>query len=196
MDIIKLDENLMQGSKPDCKITEGIWIAGGAVRSWFVKEKAMDIDIFTHSSDCFTAFKDENNLNDQNCIHNEKNVETYSIDNKRIQLIKFYRENVKELLDSFDFTICQFAYDGGNIFTTPNAIVSTLRKHLAVNKIQEGFEMDSFRRAFKYQQKGYQPCIGTMRDIALALSQKEQKELEQQVQMSPGGGTRGFIRWD
>ena len=99
------------------------------------------------------------------------------------------------MLDGFDFNVCQFAWDGSKVFATMEAIVGALRGHLAVNKLQPGFEMDSFRRAFKYQRRGFLPCAGTMLTLATALQSLTPEKIKEQVEMSPGGGKR-FIHFD
>lgn len=196
MDIIKLSENMMLGKKPDTvELVDDCWIAGGAIRSWFNREPASDIDIFFASFEQRDLFLEKNRLNKDNLAFSSTTADTYKKGNQLIQAIKIYKPTVEELFDSFDFTICQFAYDDVEIFTTAEAIVSSLRKHLAVHKIQKGYEVDSLRRAFKYYEKGYKPCLGTIRDLALAFSMVQEATIQQQIEISPGGGHRG-VRWD
>jgi hypothetical protein len=110
-------------------------------------------------------------------------------------LIKLYRNTIEDLFDCFDFTICQFAWDGNDIFSTIEGVITTERKHLSVHKVQKGFEIDSLRRAFKYFEKGYKPCLGTIGELGKSLAGTELKEIEQQIQISPGGNKR-IVRWD
>ena len=51
------------------------------------------------------------------------------------------------------------------------------------------------RRAFKYQRKGFEPCLGTIRDIAEVIRTLNEEELKAQVELSPAGGKR-FVRFD
>jgi hypothetical protein len=102
---------------------------------------------------------------------------------------------VEDLLDSFDFTVCQFAYDGSNVFSTPEAIISVTRNHLGVHNISKEFAVDSLRRAFKYSKKGYYPCNGTIQKLADSLRGLTAEEVKNAVEISPGGGRR-LIRID
>jgi len=199
MNIIEINESLMLGKKPEVQMVNSCWVAGGAIRSWFDREKMSDIDIFFKNQEALDNFKNTNSLKTPS--FSTKITDTFILneDNnskKIIQTIKIFRDSIESLFDSFDFTICQFAWDGTKIYSTIEAIVSVSRKHLAVHKIQEGYEIDSLRRAFKYQNKGYKPCLGTIRDLALALSKKQEVDITSQVQISPGGHVRGAIRWD
>lgn len=76
----------------------------------------------------------------------------------------------EETLKSFDYTLCCFCWDGERIHGTVEAIDAVHRKKLAVANIQTGFEFDTLRRAFKYARKGYWPCGGSLRDLAMAIT--------------------------
>jgi len=194
MKIIELEEKLMQGHRPDVLVPEGCWVAGGAVRSWFTGEKTSDIDVFAKDEKTLLSFASANNLNE--VVQEAEKLITYKY-SPPVQLIKRYYPDVEATLDSFDFVICQFAWDGKKIYTTQEAIVSTLRKHLGVHKIQKEFALDSLRRMVKYVKKGYTPCMGTLRDVALVFQSIEKKEeIENQLQYYPNGAVRKIIRWD
>ena len=114
--------------------------------------------------------------------------------------MRTYRDQLKEChklglnketrFDSFDFTVCQFGWDGKDIFGTSLGLVSALRGHLGVHKIDKALATDSLRRAFKYAAKGYKPCHATIRDLGLSFNSLAKEEIENQIQISPNGGTR------
>lgn len=193
--MMTLNEKYMRGQKPDFDILaynlDGFWIAGGSIRRWFTGEKQnSDIDIFCNSDNVVDNLCVKLNLTTD--INNERYI---TFKNSPIQIIinpKFV--SMEECINHFDFTICQFAWDGQRIIATQDAIISTLRHHLAVNEIQPGFEVDSLRRAFKYANAGYQPCMGTIRDMAISL-QREEIDINKQVEISPGGKMR-IPKWD
>ena len=183
---IKLLDKHMAGEKPDVTLVPGTVIAGGAVRRWFSGEKQdSDIDIFCKDSESEKSFITINNL-----VERSRNDRIVMFIKSPIQLIlKPQLVTPEDLLDHFDFVHCQFAYDGTEIITTIEAILSVARKHLAVHSIQKGFEIDSLRRAFKYAKQGYWPCIGTIRDLCKAINSAEVTDLTKFDTISPD-------RWD
>lgn len=184
----------MLGQPPKVHLIDGTWACGGSIRRWFTGEKQnSDIDIFRRNEETERAFIVANSL--ENKTRNEA-PNTLTWKDPPIQIIRFDRSSIEEVLENFDFTICQFGWDGNKIWTTPEAIISTTRKHLAVAKIQEGYELDSLRRAFKYAESGYCPCLGTLKEIGLAFARATAEKVEQQSELSPGGGMRQKMRWD
>lgn len=197
MDLIVLADKMMRGRPPKIDmdgISELCFVAGGSVRRWFVGEKqTSDIDIFPLIKE--NEKEIVSTLELKELIWKNKNTDTYRKDGVVYQIIHRYAKSEDILLDTFDFCHCQFAWDGKKVSATPNAIITALRKHLMVHKFQEGYEMDSLRRAFKYQRQGYTPCWGTLQDIAKQIGLLEDKDIEKQVELSPGGGIR-TVRFD
>ena len=190
--MIELSKQEMQGYIPDLEIPDGFVIAGGSIRRWFTGEK-QDSDF-----DYFRIDGEENyklSIDGISEIYSNQIQTTYSLDGKRLQSIKKRYVSVEDLFEHFDFHHCQFAYDGENIFTTKKAIISSLRKHLSFNNVIEGFELDTLRRAFKYQRQGFTPCSGTIADIAMMLKASD-SDFDQQRIMSPNGGKKNIVRFD
>jgi hypothetical protein len=197
MEIITLDQKHMKGSRPTLHLPEGIWIAGGAVRSWFDgSEFSRDVDVFATGENPVKEFIKRNRLDSLSPSRDTEQLTEYKRGQQIIQIIRFYRTSLEDVFDHFDFTLCQFGMDNEKAYCTPEALISLSRKHLAVHKIQEGFEFDTMRRSYKYMAKGYKPCLGTMRDIANSFISKTQEQLDTQVSISPGGGSRLHVRWD
>lgn len=194
MNIVEIPRMLLTGEPTDLKITQGTWVAGGAIRCWYLqKPNKSDIDFFFVSEQAAEDFKRENNIGNPRYVH--KNADTFLVNGMRIQLIKLYHSNVESLLDSFDFTICQFAYDGKTVYATADAMITAARGHLMVHKIQQGYELDSLRRAFKYAKKGFEPCLGCLKMIAESFRELPQESLSNQFEISPSGGKR-VLRYD
>lgn len=187
--IVQLNLDDMRGPKPAVEPACGCWIAGGAVRAWFTGgEKVSDIDVFGPSLQATADFV--NSLFRPKLVGAHSNAETYLVYGSLVQVIKLFKPNIDELLYGFDYNVCQFAWTGEGIFATQEAIIGALRGHLAVGRISHDFAMDSLRRAFKYQKKGYAPCAGTLRDIANALRKLSDEDVKNQVEISPSGGKR------
>jgi hypothetical protein len=166
-------------------------MAGGAIRGWFSgKEKLSDVDIFFQSQEALRNYNFTLIENRFKELASHKDATTWSNGETLFQCItvQFYN-NINELLDSFDYTICQFAWDGKTIFSTNLATISTLRNHLGVHKLNEN-AVDSLRRAFKYAKKGFYPCSGSLQQIAHALRGLTVEQINNAIEISPGGGRR------
>lgn len=191
IDLVKLDKSAFLGKTPAVSPSKDTWIAGGAIRQWFNSGESMsDVDVFGKNQEALDNFIKEKLWAAQK-LSEQQHLSSFSLNGQLIQVIKYsYYENITSLLDSFDFTVCQFAWDGQDVYSTESAIVSVLRKHLRVHKITKELAVDSLRRAFKYQRKGYEPCLGTIKDLSFAFEAITKESIESQVSISPGGGTR------
>lgn len=194
--IVEIKSDLMLGRKPDVKLPDGCWGAGGAYRRWFMGEpQNSDIDVFCKNDEAEAAFVEANGLGG---IKKDEFVmaTNYKVGDRLIQVNKLRFGTIEAVFAWFDYSICQFGIDGDRPVATPEALIGASRKHLAVNNIHKEYAADSLRRAFKYAAAGYSPCLGTIRDIAKAMLQATPEEIEQQVLISPRGGVRDFIRFD
>jgi len=188
--LIKINPLQCHGVEPVIAPVGDIWICGGAIRQWFIgSEKPSDIDVFGKSDVALSQFA-KTVLKDCPIISQNPNTDTYDYKGQWVQLIKFYHPTIESVLDSFDFTVCQFGWDGKDIYSTPSAVISVLRGHLGVHQIKGEFAADSLRRAFKYQKKGYQPCAGTIRQLGLSFVSLTPEQINNQVEISPNGGRR------
>lgn len=193
----EIPTDFMRGTKPDVELAADCWLAGGSVRRWFTGEKqCSDFDLFCRNDAAEAALIEANNLTGKMILHKGERTTTYRRGKRIVQIIHLRFDSMEALLESFDFHHCQFGYDGSEVFTTFAGAVSCLRKHLAVNKVQPGFQLDTLRRAFKYAKQGYEPCIGTLRSLAASFEKVTPEELEDQVWVSPAGGRRSSVRWD
>lgn len=130
---------------------DGPWIAGGSI--WKSMENIpleCDIDFF---------FKDENQLNETKRLMNSMPYIHRIIKEKqnrfnttydfhihdgdydktvKIQFISFKQwPNPKELLDNFDFTACQFLFDGNEIHTGDDSIEHVKAKKIVLNRVKK-----------------------------------------------------------
>lgn len=188
--VIEIDKSLLRGKEPTLKPIEGTWIAGGAIRQWFVgNEKSSDIDFFAQDEDKFDLLiKHLESLCGKHIAEKEHAI-SFLYRGQLVQAIKFNFRNVQLMFDEFDFNVCQFAWDGTKVYSTLFAITSVMRGHLGVSKINKGLAIDSLRRAFKYTEKGYKPCNGTLQEIARSMAGLNEEQIKSQVTVSPGGGS-------
>lgn len=191
--LIKIEEKFMLGPKLEMPLPTfaNCWIAGGAIRRWFTgKEELSDVDVFFENDLAFHDYCIRLKGLRYEEIGSHMNAVTFEGEAK-IQCIRarFY-PTLEVVFDSFDYTVCQFGWDGKDFFTTPHAIMSVLRNHLGVHNISKEYAVDSLRRAFKYHNKGFKPCNGTLQAIASSLSGLTQEQIKNAIEISPGGGLR------
>jgi hypothetical protein len=170
--------------------SEGPWIAGGAVRRTIqCKTLDSDFDFFFASADQTEKFAaDLVSLGGQLRGKNEKN-QTYILPSKvvggdnetpltqlpelKIQLITFqYFASAEQVIDSFDFTLCQFAYDGSKLYMGDFSLWDVARKRLVPNRIS--YATSSLRRLLKYANQGFTVCGGALSEILQQVVQNPQ----------------------
>jgi hypothetical protein len=163
------------------EITEGVWLAGGALRRTLIGQNLdSDIDFFfkgkTHL-DHFRAYLRQLGATKKNETQHQ---ETFLLTPEgweepiEVQLIKIgYYEDVEALLDSFDFTCTQFAYDGRNLYAGEYSLWDISRKRLAVHKIT--YAVASMRRLIKYSNQGFTVCAGCMAEFLTEVAEDPSK---------------------
>lgn len=152
---------------------DGPWLAGGAIRRTLIGDPlSSDFDFFFRDSDQLDSFRKEIRSKGAQKFVDNDHVETYSLEisgkPQTIQLIKFrFYRCAEDVLDSFDFTITQFAYDGKDLITGEYALWDLARRRLAIHKLTYG--VATMRRLLKYTKQGYTACAGTMQSILDAV---------------------------
>lgn len=140
-------------SKIPLDLTTGPWIAGGAALSAWTGDIVNDVDVyFPHEIGHDATLAVLREVREITFVSD--NATTLKRDNAiTIQLIKQPHVNIKSVLDSFDFTVCQIATDGaGNFVGTAQAFADIAEKRLRVNKfVKEKF----LSRWAKYNLYGY-----------------------------------------
>lgn len=152
------------------KVQNGAWCAGGAIRRTLIRMPLdSDYDFFFRDADHMAEW--EKKLPKTLKMVRETPHHKHwrgTIEGSElpvdIQAIKFrFYASAAELIDSFDYTITQFAYDGETLTTTPMALWDLGRKKLAVHKIT--YPVATMRRMLKYTSQGFTACAGCMQQI-------------------------------
>lgn len=78
-----------------------------------------------------------------------------------------YYTSPESVIDSFDFTITQCAYDGTDFYFGEYTLWDIPRKKLALHKLTYG--VATMRRLIKYTDQGFTACAGVMRSILEAV---------------------------
>lgn len=181
----------------------GPWVAGGAIRRIFSgEEHNTDIDYFFQNEEQFnnvkTALESEGAIlrgkNDMNHSYTipateevvydaetgEETPFTKFVAEVKVQLIHFrYYANPYEVLDSFDYTLSQFLWDGASFYFGDFSLFDVARKRLVPHKISYG--VSTLRRMLKYTDQGYTICAGGLGDILNQVADKPEI-INQEVQ--------------
>lgn len=159
---------------------EGPWVAGGAVRRVFEGDYTdTDFDFFFRNVEQKDAFvKQILSSNSAKIVSNDKNAtltvpgfnqsvgedEFVYVPERTVQAIHFrYYESPQDVIDSFDYTMTQFAYDGAHFYMGNFSLYDVARKRLVPHKIT--YATDSLRRMLKYANQGYTVCAGAMSEV-------------------------------
>ncbi|HEY3494781.1 MAG TPA: hypothetical protein VGK73_08855 [Polyangiaceae bacterium] len=157
----------------------GPWLAGGAVRRLFCGEDplASDLDFFFRDgaqADQFVSGLEERKL--KKAASKSKSAANFvlELDGKAIpiQVVRIgYYANLAAALDTFDFTVRQFGFDGSTFTASNLGLLDLARKRLVVHKIT--YAVASVRRMMKYGAQGFTVCNGTIEAILRAVSADE-----------------------
>ncbi len=173
------------------------WLAGGALRRLITKQKLdSDFDFFFKSPDSFEGFykgiKSCKNIKVQKEFRNEHNItlivnvvgsedgELEIIEGLKLQLINIqYYNTIEEVLESFDYTLCQVALDDGNLVLGDTTLWDLGNKRIVINKIT--YPVASLRRLLKYTNQGYYACQGCLTGLLSSVAEKPEL-LENKIQ--------------
>jgi hypothetical protein len=139
---------------PKCT-RQGPWIVGGTIRRLLAGEKlTTDIDVM---------FKNEAQYEDYcawlreagaQIVDESPRQSTYQYEGWEIQPIKAsFSNTLRQTLEKFDFTICQFGFDGENLIWGDHSMEHLKEKRLEFIGTQD--HVSTMRRAFKYANQGF-----------------------------------------
>lgn len=138
----------------------GPWIAGGAVRRWYTGiPQEGDADFFFANDEQYKMFcKELEQITEVPSTTNKFNTtfrlrvdDFWSVD---IQAIQYkYFPNVYQLLNGFDLTVSQMAFDGQYIHTFQRTIDDNEKRQIKFHKITCGIL--SMMRIGKHMKQGY-----------------------------------------
>ncbi len=158
-------------------LPEGAVLAGSFVASLInPAHRPSDIDIFFTSGEAFIdtyellcnppdaddawALKGyKPNIPIQDILEKSKSIRLVNFEHPDptrlpIQLIKMvWYESAAHVIDSFDFTVTQFAVDNHILTMNPASVYDLFKNNLVINRHQ--FPMESLYRLVKYSKKGY-----------------------------------------
>lgn len=175
-----------KGTKPQVILPQGSWVAGGAVRRWYMGEpQDADYDVFTTGEEATQAFLKANGLSEFDGLTAPMGFATnYGV----VSVNKHHFPNIREVLDYFDFTICQFLWDGGPVIkVNRRAIRDAEKKRLVVHNLRLDTILSSMWRISKYGLQGYRISFGELKKIATAIRTMPQATYDKNG-IFPSGG--------
>ena len=170
-------------SLPDLS-SAGPWLAGGALRrTLLAQEPSSDLDFFFRDADQLLAFAASlefagmtKTRETEHHVEYRGKVGDSGID-RIVQLIRFsFYSTAQQVIDSFDYTICQFVFDGTVLTVGDYALWDLGRKRLAIHKIR--YPLATMRRMIKYTSQGFTACAGCMATILRETAQNPQLQSE------------------
>jgi hypothetical protein len=160
--------------------TESRWIAGGAIRRTIAGLSLdSDIDFFFKDENALNAWEKEVTEKGASLLSRNDKNRTYVLPTKivdgmddkntylpelKLQAINFqYFVSPEAVIDCFDFTICQFAFDGSNVYMGDWSLYDLARNKLVPHRVT--FGVSTIRRLIKYCNQGYTVCSGGLARI-------------------------------
>jgi hypothetical protein len=154
----------------DLDIEKGPWLAGGAVRKFYLGQNIenSDLDIWFANLAQFEQAKEKIIALGASEAFASDNAVSYKFyegyDCYNIQLIKRrFFEAPESIISEFDFTVCQLVTDGRKLITGDNTIQDLKTRTLRL--VQARLPEYIIPRVVKYIVYGYRPCLDLLEDI-------------------------------
>jgi hypothetical protein len=161
---------------------QGPWLAGGSIRRLISRQpQDSDFDFFFRDQEQFDAFCERmKSLGAKRTSESDFNV-TFRLpaaepkpveDNVfegggpelKVQAIRIqFYATLEASVESFDFSICQFGFDGERLVLGDWSLFDLASKRLVPGKLSYGTA--SLRRVIKYTRQGFTICGGGLADI-------------------------------
>lgn len=161
----------------------GPWLAGGSLRRTLGGQPPdSDFDFFFRDELQLESFRrDLERRSFTISRETDHHVELRGVAAEKpaqVQLIRFaFYASAEAVINSFDFTICQFAFDGDMLTCGDFALWDLGRKRLATHRIT--FPLSTMRRVLKYAKQGFTACPGALTSILTSVA--DEPALRQQL---------------
>ena len=134
-----------------------VWVAGGAIRSWFANERRSDIDLFFPSEKGRNkALNHIKGIGSEVVFENENVTKVRHKDKYTLDFCKQYFPDPEKTISDFDFTVAMFACNRESFWCGEESFMDLASKRLCFNQIP--FPHSSLMRLQRYIKKGYWMC--------------------------------------
>jgi hypothetical protein len=144
-----------------------VWVAGGAVRSWYSNEKISDIDLFfpneSERQKCLNFITGLGGIT----VYSNKNVDKVKYKNKIFDFCKVYFSDPESTINSFDFTVTMASVDKSDSYFGDSFFIDLASKRLAINTLP--MPVSTIMRLQKYIRRRYWICKEEMSKIVFAI---------------------------
>lgn len=155
------------------KIKNDVFLAGGAIRSFFTEQPVQDFDLYCRNAQ---AHYEVSNLLSRysSCTHQTGNAKTYEVQLKdetcKVQLIEAYFGDIPTVLNKFDFTVCQGAYnfEREQFWIADRFLLDNVQRKLVYNFNNE-YPLSALARTQKYAEYGYKISNHELMKIAMKI---------------------------
>ena len=177
------------------------WIAGGALRDYFLNGHCFDSDIdlfFNERSEIaktLILLRKDNGFKHYLITKNAIKGWCF-VGNKKVKvdLVKRLFPSPNATIEEFDFTVVCCAVDRENVFYNPSFPFDLLRKKLVINALP--FPMSTLQRVQKYNKKGFSICNGGLLEISKAIAKIDfENPEENNIEFYPDGSPK-YLRFD
>ena len=155
----------------------GPWLAGGALRRTLAgRPLDSDFDYFFRDAEQLATFAQGLEARGLKKVRETEHHVQYkghlagAMRDVDVQLIRFrYYDTPCAVIDSFDYTICQFAFDGLSVTCGDYSLWDLGRRRLVINRIT--YPVSTMRRLLKYTKQGFTACGGCLARILTETAQ-------------------------
>ena len=151
-------------------IERGPWLAGGAVRKSYLNIDIgeSDWDIWFNSPEQFALAEMKLKELGANQVYTSDNAISFKFqDNPHLHNIQIIRrrffDNPEQIINGFDFTVCQLITDGNRVILGPNTVRDLKSRTLRLAQLEVPKYI--IPRLVKYIVYGYQPCAQLLEQI-------------------------------
>lgn len=182
---------------PDTKF----WIAGGALREYFLNGHCFDSDMDLFFNDrseiakTLIILRRENEFKPYLITKNAiKGVAKIKGKKVQIDLVKKLFSSPNTTIEDFDFTVICCAVDREKLYFNPSFPFDLLRRKLVINSLP--FPLNTLQRVQKYVKKGFTICNGGILEISKAIQKIDFEDPDDNsLEFYPDGEPR-FVRFD
>jgi hypothetical protein len=169
----KVDQNFLDviDLLPTLGGRKGPWIAGGSVRKFMNDVPNLaDYDVFFSSQEQCTQFCEDLVL--AGATEQQRNIfnSQYLLNGYVIQCVHHeFRSTLIQTMDRFDMTICQYGFDGTNLWWSAQAFEDV--KDKVIRFLDTTDPVYNINRAFKYATEGFKPADGEVKKVLNRVAQ-------------------------
>lgn len=151
------------------RIPKGGFIAGGCFKDWLTGRRPKDVDIFFRSEADWERALLDMEMEREKVYQNDHAVafapERYG--GPHIELVSFMFGEPREVLEAFDFTVCQMAWDAGELYAADAFFEDLMERRLRLAAMPS--PVGTYLRMLRYCGYGFHPDAETAKKVGEAL---------------------------